>query len=131
MDFNFSVNETFPGTHNIIKINHDLLPEDFSSAFNGRNFHILQQRVNDILDDMGNASARAQNLKASITSGSRLRMQSEHQVYLLLDRASNNGLGSVVGLLKVRLYILTLLTRGRKTFQMKKCARFRVRKPPV
>lgn len=100
MDFSFSLNETFPGKASILKIGHDLLPEDYSN-FNGRNFHILQQRVNDILDTMGNASARAQGLKASITSGSRLRMHSEHVVYLLLDRASNNGLGSVVGLLKV------------------------------
>ena len=99
MNFNFSLNETFPGSHNILKIGHDLLPENCHS-FTGRNFHILQQRVNDILDAMGNASARAQGLKASITSGSRLRTQSEHIAYLLLDRASNNGLGSVVGLLK-------------------------------
>jgi len=100
MDFNFSINETFPGKKTIIKIGHDLLPED-CNTFNGRNFHLLQQRVNEILDSMGNASARAQSLKASITSGSRLRMQSEHFCYILIDRASNNGLGSVVGLLKV------------------------------
>ena len=43
---------------------------------------------------------RAQGLKASITSGSRLRTQSEHFAYILIDRASNDGLGSVVGLLK-------------------------------
>ena len=70
MDFNFSINETFPGKKTIIKIGHDLLPED-CNTFNGRNFHLLQQRVNEILDSMGNASARAQSLKASITSGSR------------------------------------------------------------
>ena len=43
---------------------------------------------------------RAQGLKASITSGSRLRTQSEHVAFILIDRASNDGLGSVVGLLK-------------------------------
>jgi len=100
MNFNFSLNETFPGSHNVLKIGHDLLPENCHS-FTGRNFHILQQRVNDILDTMGNASARAQGLKASITSGSRLRTQSEHVAFILIDRASNDGLGSVVGLLKV------------------------------
>ena len=57
MNFNFSLNETFPGPHNILKIGHDLLPENCHS-FTGRNFHILQQRVNDILDTMGDASAR-------------------------------------------------------------------------
>ena len=97
MDFGFNLNETFPGTSHILKISHDLLPSDYNMSFNGRNFHLLQQRVSDILDAMGEASARAQGLKAPITSGSRLRMQSEHVVYILLDRSSN----SVVGLLKV------------------------------
>ena len=100
MNFQFSVNETFPGTHCILKIGHDLLPEEFNT-FNSRNLHQVQQRVDEILDRMGQASAKAQDLKAPITSGSKLRMQSEHSVYLLLDRASNNGCGSVVGLLKV------------------------------
>jgi len=101
MEFSFNLNETFPGTSHILKIGHDLLPSDYNMSFNGRNFHLLQQRVSEILDTMGEASARAQGLKAPITSGSRLRMQSEHVVYILIDRASNNGLGSVVGLLKV------------------------------
>lgn len=101
MEFSYNLNETFPGTSHILKIGHDLLPSDYNMSFNGRNFHLLQQRVSDILDTMGEASARAQGLKAPITSGSRLRMQSEHVVYILIDRSSNNGLGSVVGLLKV------------------------------
>ena len=42
MNFNFSLNETFPGSHNILKIGHDLLPEN-CHAFTGRNFHLLQQ----------------------------------------------------------------------------------------
>ena len=59
MNFQFSLNETFPGTHSILKIGHDLLPEDYNT-FNGRNFHQIQQRVNDILDKMGQASSNAQ-----------------------------------------------------------------------
>ena len=85
MNFNFNLCETFPGsTRTILKIGHDLLPEGFSTLNGGRNFHLMQQRISDILDAMGQASARAQSLKAPITSGSRLRMHSEHTVYLLL-----------------------------------------------
>ena len=71
MNFNFNLNETFPGTSRILKISHDLLPSDYNMAFNGRNFHLLQQRVSEILDAMGEASARAQDLKAPITSGTK------------------------------------------------------------
>ena len=63
MDFNFNLNEIFPGTANILRIGHDLLPGDYSSAINSRNFHIAQQRIADILDAMGENSARAQGLK--------------------------------------------------------------------
>ena len=63
--------------------------------------YTVQQRVSDILDVMGEASAIAQELRQPITSGAKLRMQDEHVVYLLIDRASNEGLGSVVGMIKV------------------------------
>ena len=106
MNFNFSLNETFAGSHSVVKLGHDLLPDDYNAFSNGKNLHIIQTRVSDILDSMGLASCRAQGLKAPITSGARLRMQSEHIAYLLLDRAANNGLGSVVGLLKAQWIIL-------------------------
>ena len=60
---------------------------------------------------MGAASAKAQGLKGPITSGDKLRMQSEHIVYLLVDRESNAGRGSVVGLLKMGKKNLFLLDR--------------------
>ena len=63
--------------------------------------HTIQQRVSDIMDVMGQASAQAQDLRQPITSGAKLRMRDEHVVYLLLDRSSNAGNGSVVGMLKV------------------------------
>ena len=72
---------------------------------------ILQQRISEILDAMGAASAKAQGLKGPITSGDKLRMQSEHIVYLLVDRESNAGRGSVVGLLKMGKKNLFLLDR--------------------
>ena len=74
-------------------------------------FSTLQQRISEILDAMGNASARAQSLRGPITSGDKLRAQSEHIVYLLVDRESNAGRGSVVGLLKMGKKNLFLLDR--------------------
>ncbi len=71
----------------------------------------LQQRISEILDAMGAASAKAQGLKGPITSGDKLRMQSEHVVYLLVDRESNAGRGSVVGLLKMGKKNLFLIDR--------------------
>ena len=59
MDFQFSLNETFPGTDSILKIGQDLLPDDYNT-YNGRNFHQIQQRIHDILDKMGHASAKGE-----------------------------------------------------------------------
>ena len=78
----------------------DLLPEG-GSNLGIKTIHAVQQRVSDILDAMGQASAVAQELRQPITSGAKLRMQDEHVVYLLIDRSSNGGFGSVVGMLKV------------------------------
>jgi alpha-tubulin N-acetyltransferase 1 len=74
-------------------------------------FPRVQQRVSEILDAMGNASAKAQGLKGAITTADKLRAHSEHVVYLLLDRGSNGGRGSVVGLLKMGRKNLFLLDR--------------------
>jgi len=116
MNFSFSLNDTFPPTNcnglpnrlngstiaygDIIKVGSDLLPEA-GANLGIKTMHSVQQRVSDILDAMGQASAVAQELRQPITSGAKLRMQDEHVVYLLIDRTSNGGFGSVVGMLKV------------------------------
>ena len=82
------------------QVGSDLLPEG-GSNLGIKTMHSVQQRVSDILDAMGQASAIAQDLRQPITSGAKLRMQDEHVAYLLIDRTSNDGFGSVVGLLKV------------------------------
>ena len=84
----------------ISKVGSDLLPEA-GANLGIKTMHSVQQRVSDILDAMGQASAVAQELRQPITSGAKLRMQDEHVVYLLIDRTSNGGFGSVVGMLKV------------------------------
>jgi alpha-tubulin N-acetyltransferase 1 len=48
------------------------------------NFRDHASKISDILDEMGRASAVAQELQKAITSAERLR-NSEHTVYLLTD----------------------------------------------
>lgn len=114
MNFPYNLNEILPlGQRDVVKIGHDLLPVGSSSSgsVGGKTFFVLQQRISEILDAMGAASAKAQSLKGPITSGDKLRMQSEHVVYLLVDRESNAGRGSVVGLLKMGKKNLFLIDR--------------------
>jgi len=126
MDFPFNLNETFPATNcnglpnrlngstiafgDILKIGSDLLPEG-GTNLGIKTMHAVQQSVADILDTMGQASAQAQDLRQPITSGAKLRMQDEHVVYLLVDRSSNGGFGSVVGMIKVGKKNLFLIDR--------------------
>jgi len=85
----------------VVKVNSDLLPVGYSQVGSvGMVSGLLQSRVSTVLDAMGQASALAQDLRAPITSGSKLRMQDEHTVYFLIDRSCHPS-GAVVGLLKV------------------------------
>ena len=94
-----------------LQVGSDLLPEG-GSNLGIKTIHAVQQRVSDILDAMGQASAVAQELRQPITSGAKLRMQDEHVVYLLIDRSSNGGFGSVVGMLKVGKKVTTALPKA-------------------
>ncbi|CAK9828883.1 Alpha-tubulin N-acetyltransferase [Anthophora retusa] len=95
MEFKFNVNKLLPRYIN--KVTHTLIPEDFKG--DRRELHECQRQLSRVLDDMGEASARAQGLNKPITSTLKLR-DTDHIVYLLVDHEANNGLGSVVGLLK-------------------------------
>lgn len=95
MEFKFNVNKLLP--RKINKVTHNLVPEDFKG--DRRELNECQRLLSRILDDMGEASARAQGLNKPITSALKLR-DTDHTVYLLVDNEANNGLGSVVGLLK-------------------------------
>ncbi|XP_060832099.1 alpha-tubulin N-acetyltransferase-like isoform X1 [Bombus pascuorum] len=95
MEFKFNVNKLLP--RKINKVTHTLVPEDFRG--DRRELNECQRQLSRVLDDMGEASARAQGLNKSITSAVKLR-DTDHVVYLLVDNEANNGLGSVVGLLK-------------------------------
>nr|XP_031826205.1 alpha-tubulin N-acetyltransferase isoform X2 [Nomia melanderi] len=95
MEFKFNVNKLLP--RKINKVTHTLVPEDFKG--DRRELQECQRQLSRILDDMGEASARAQGLNKPITSALKLR-DTDHIVYLLIDNEANSGLGSVVGLLK-------------------------------
>ncbi|XP_041665198.1 alpha-tubulin N-acetyltransferase 1 isoform X2 [Cheilinus undulatus] len=70
----------------------------------------LQAHIATVIDELGRASAKAQQLTAPITSASKLQSQ-RHQLYLLKDGESNGGRGVVVGFLKVGYKKLFLLDR--------------------
>ncbi|KYQ52442.1 Alpha-tubulin N-acetyltransferase [Trachymyrmex zeteki] len=95
MEFKFNVNKLLP--RKINKVTYNLVPEDFKG--DRRELNECQRLLSRILDDMGEASARAQGLNKPITSALKLR-DTDHMVYLLVDNEGNNGLGSVIGLLK-------------------------------
>ncbi|KOX71873.1 Alpha-tubulin N-acetyltransferase [Melipona quadrifasciata] len=107
MEFKFNVNKLLP--RKINKVTHTLIPEDFRGDRRELKFQRshgihnnpseCQRQLSRVLDDMGEASARAQGLNKPITSTLKLR-DTDHVVYLLVDNEANNGLGSVVGLLK-------------------------------
>ena len=65
MNFQFNLNETFPGSHNsVIKIGQDLLPDDFNTfTSNSRNFHQIQQRVSMYMSCRDKKDDKNPNLK--------------------------------------------------------------------
>lgn len=108
MDFGFSLAEIFPTE--IVRIGCDMLPQGGlppGSPYSNKTMGQVQQKIMEIIDVMGQASAVAQVLKAPITSATKVRNMQEHIVYLLVDFANN----AVVGLLKVGKKNLFLLDR--------------------
>ncbi|XP_031996843.1 alpha-tubulin N-acetyltransferase 1 isoform X10 [Hylobates moloch] len=69
----------------------------------------LQQQIMTIIDELGKASAKAQNLSAPITSASRMQ-SNRHVVYILKDSSARPaGKGAIIGFIKVgykKLFVL-------------------------
>ncbi|XP_053190984.1 alpha-tubulin N-acetyltransferase 1 [Scomber japonicus] len=103
MEFPFDINQLF--TERVTVLDHALVAGREST---GR--PDLQANIAKVIDELGRASAKAQQLTAPITSASKLQSQ-RHQVYLLKDGESNGGRGVVVGFLKVGYKKLFLLDR--------------------
>ncbi|XP_020667946.3 alpha-tubulin N-acetyltransferase 1 isoform X1 [Pogona vitticeps] len=71
----------------------------------------LQQQLMTIIDEMGKASAKAQNLPTPITSASRMQTN-RHVLYILKDsEAKTAGKGVIIGFLKVGYKKLFVLDR--------------------
>jgi len=94
MEFNFDLGHIFK--QEICVIGEDMLPEGGIPAISpSKSLGLAQQRIMEILDKMGEASARAQGLRQPITTVAKVRNHPEHTVFLLVE--SN----AAVGLLKV------------------------------
>ncbi|XP_007439800.1 alpha-tubulin N-acetyltransferase 1, partial [Python bivittatus] len=71
----------------------------------------MQQQLTMIIDEMGKASAKAQNLPTPITSASRMQTN-RHVLYILKDsEAKRTGKGVIIGFLKVGYKKLFVLDR--------------------
>lgn len=96
MEFQFNVNEYFKRP--IVEIGNTLLPPDFVG--DRRALWNTVNKVAEVVNEMGEASAHAQGLNKPITTAERLR-QSDQNLYLLVDHGANNGNGAVTGMLKI------------------------------
>lgn len=103
MEFPFDINQLFP--ERITTLDHTLVA---GRKTVGR--PDLQENIATVLDELGRASAKAQQLTAPITSASKLQSQ-KHELYLMKDGERNGGRGAVVGFLKVGYKKLFLLDR--------------------
>uniref|UniRef100_A0A0B6ZLV3 Alpha-tubulin N-acetyltransferase n=1 Tax=Arion vulgaris TaxID=1028688 RepID=A0A0B6ZLV3_9EUPU len=91
MDFSFNINELLKA---------DISSVDSSLEICRERFHQLQGKLYEIIDTMGEASAKAQGLHGPITTGRKLT-QSDHRLYIMKDSNTNSGKGSILGIIKV------------------------------
>ncbi|XP_068566885.1 alpha-tubulin N-acetyltransferase 1 isoform X1 [Cebidichthys violaceus] len=103
MEFPFDINQLFSERVSI-------LDQTLVAGRKSAGMPQLQAHIATVIDELGRASAKAQQLPASITSASKLQSQ-RHQLYLLKDGESNGGRGVAVGFLKVGYKKLFLLDR--------------------
>ncbi|XP_072115275.1 alpha-tubulin N-acetyltransferase 1 isoform X3 [Mobula birostris] len=102
MEFPFDINPLFP--ERISVLDHHLQPGRKSSSSKAT----LENQLAVVLDKMGEASAKAQQLSAPITNASRMQMN-RHRLYILKDAIANHGKGAAIGFLKVgnkKLFVL-------------------------
>lgn len=108
MEFSFNVNDLLPDTITLVD---DKLAPFRSRVKNDRyEFANKQNQLKTLIDKMGEASTRAQGLRAPITSAMKLQ-HSEHRLYVMKDPTGSNGLGAAVGILKVghkKLFLLDM-----------------------
>uniref|UniRef100_A0A8C7Y1X4 Alpha-tubulin N-acetyltransferase 1 n=1 Tax=Oryzias sinensis TaxID=183150 RepID=A0A8C7Y1X4_9TELE len=103
MEFPFDINQIF--TERVSFLDQNLAADRWTARRPD-----LQANLATVIDELGRASAKAQQLTAAVTSASKLQSQ-RHQLYLLKDGESSGGRGAVVGFLKVGHKKLFLLDR--------------------
>ncbi|RUS83073.1 hypothetical protein EGW08_009159 [Elysia chlorotica] len=97
MDFSLDINKLF--REPITLIDNRLQPCR-QHGIDRYGFQQLQKMLYEVVDKMGDASARAQGLHGPITTGKKLEL-ANHHLYLMTDSNGNNGKGSALGILKV------------------------------
>ncbi|XP_009292483.1 alpha-tubulin N-acetyltransferase 1 isoform X1 [Danio rerio] len=101
MDFPYDLNALFPERISVLD----------SNLSAGRKAHGRPDplpQVTTVIDELGKASSKAQQLPAPITSAAKLQAN-RHHLYLLKDGEQNGGRGVIVGFLKVGYKKLFLL----------------------
>ncbi|MGH0177148.1 UNVERIFIED_CONTAM: hypothetical protein FKN15_074568 [Acipenser sinensis] len=71
----------------------------------------FQHQMATVIDELGKASAKSQQLQAPITSAVKMQ-SSRHHLYVLKDGEANNGRGVAIGFLKVGYKKLFVLDHG-------------------
>lgn len=102
MEFPFDINPLFP--ERVSVLDHHLQPGRRSSSSRAT----LENQLAVVLDKMGEASAKAQQLSAAITNATRMQVN-RHRLYILKDSVANRGRGAAIGFLKVgnkKLFVL-------------------------
>ncbi|GFN77564.1 alpha-tubulin n-acetyltransferase [Plakobranchus ocellatus] len=97
MDFSININKLFKDDITLID---SRLQPCRQLGIDRYGFQQLQKMLYEVVDKMGDASARAQGLHGSITTGKKLEL-ANHRLYLMKDANGNSGQGSAVGILKV------------------------------
>ncbi|KAK9957256.1 hypothetical protein ABG768_011520 [Culter alburnus] len=103
MDFPFDLNALFPERISVLDNNLSA-----GRKAHGRPDPLLQ--ITTVIDELGKASSKAQQLPAPITSAAKLQAN-RHHLYLLKDGEQNGGRGVIVGFLKVGYKKLFLLNQ--------------------
>ncbi|KAA0710632.1 Alpha-tubulin N-acetyltransferase 1 [Triplophysa tibetana] len=101
MDFPFDLNALFPERVSVLDSN-------LTAGRKAPGRPDPQIQIATVIDELGKASAKAQQLPAPITSAAKLQAN-RHHLYLLKDGEQNGGSAVVVGFLKVGCKKLFLL----------------------
>ncbi|XP_067129987.1 alpha-tubulin N-acetyltransferase-like [Centruroides vittatus] len=120
MEFSFDVNLILPDK--ICVLDKNLKPRNIlnkknvNNSKNSTRSKTMEKHLSEIINAMGEASAKAQNLQVAITTEEKLRF-SDHRLYIMVDEEANDDRGAVVGILKVGYKNLFVLNREGKLFE--------------